>query len=371
MEIQPAMSTGPSQNLLITRQRGQIAILMIVTALAIYLCFRLIQPFLPSVAWAVALAVAAWPLHAGVLAYVRKPSLAAGISVGLIASMILTPAIFVIFLGARQAIDFFQSIEEQITSEGWRQYLDDKPTLASMAGWIESSFDVPRELTRLSTSVIPHIQTVVANSLGVVVDALITLFILFYLLRDQRKAIARLRSLMPLSTREANEVLQLLSNTIKGTIYGSLFVSMIQGTLGGLMFWFLGIPSPVFWGLTMGLAAMVPYLGAFIVWAPVAGFLALQGHFVSALILTGWGIVVVGSIDNLLWPVLVGNQVRMHSALLFLAVLGGLLLFGASGLILGPLILALTLAIGDIWRRRASSTRRSRTSFTVGMNVPA
>ena len=134
-------------------------------------------------------------------------------------------------------------------------------------------------------------------------------------------------------------------------------VCAVQGTLAGLMFWWLGIPGPVLWGVVMGLLNIVPILGPYVIWLPIAIGLALQGDWGRALILTGWGAVVVGLIDNVLYPVLVGNRMRLHTLPVFFAILGGLVVFGSSGVILGPVILAITDALIHIWKVRTTAGR--------------
>ena len=131
----------------------------------------------------------------------------------------------------------------------------------------------------------------------------------------------------------------------------------MQGVLGGLIFWWLGLPAPILWGAVMALLAIVPVLGAFVVWLPVAIFLAASGQWGQAVILALWGTVVVGLIDNLLYPILVGKRLRLRTVPVFFAIVGGLAVFGAAGVILGPVILALTDAILEIWRRRTAGGR--------------
>ena len=145
-----------------------------------------------------------------------------------------------------------------------------------------------------------------------------------------------------------------VGDTIYATIYGTLAVSAVQGLLGGLMFWWLGLPAPLLWGVVMALLAVVPVLGAFVVWIPAALFLALDGSWGKALILTVWGMIVVGGIDNLLRPILVGNRLKLHTILAFMSVVGGLILFGSAGLILGPLALTVTTVLLGIWRSRTA-----------------
>ena len=151
-----------------------------------------------------------------------------------------------------------------------------------------------------------------------------------------------------------------VGDTIYATIYGTLAVSAVQGLLGGLMFWWLGLPAPLFWGVVMALLAVVPVLGAFVVWIPAALFLAMEGSWGKAIILAVWGGVVVGSIDNLLRPVLVGKRLQLHTVFVFISVVGGLLVFGASGLILGPVVLTITTVLLENWRGRTAGEAMAR-----------
>ena len=130
-----------------------------------------------------------------------------------------------------------------------------------------------------------------------------------------------------------------------------LVISAIQGTLGFLIFWILGLPSPLLWGVVMFFLSMIPMAGAFLVWVPAAIYLALIGAYVKALILVVWGLVVIGSIDNFLSPRLVGRRARLHELLIFFSVLGGLEVFGILGLVLGPVVVAITLALIEMVRQ--------------------
>lgn len=184
------------------------------------------------------------------------------------------------------------------------------------------------------------------------IGVLLTFYLLFYFLRDQRAVLLSLRSLSPLSEAEMDRLFSRVSDTVHATIYGTLAVAAVQGTLGGLMFWWLGLPAPLLWGLVMGVLAVVPVLGAFIVWIPAALFLALDGSWGKALMLAVWGGVVVGGIDNVMYPILVGHRLRLHTIPAFIAIVGGLVVFGPSGLILGPVTLTVTVLLLEIWRSR-------------------
>ena len=115
------------------------------------------------------------------------------------------------------------------------------------------------------------------------------------------------------------------------------------------MFWWLGLQAPLLWGVVMGLLAIIPILGAFIVWIPAALFLAIDGHWGQAIVLSLWGLIVVGTIDNLLRPILVGKRLKQHTVLAFISIVGGILVFGPAGLVLGPVALTTTAVLLEIW----------------------
>jgi predicted PurR-regulated permease PerM len=127
------------------------------------------------------------------------------------------------------------------------------------------------------------------------------------------------------------------------------------------MFWWLGLPSPVLWGVVMGMLAIVPILGAFIVWMPAAVYLVLSGDVGKAVILTVWGAVVIGFIDNLLYPLFVGRRAHLHTVPVFIAIMGGLALFGSAGMIVGPVILVVTVGLMHAWRSRWNREAHVRT----------
>ncbi len=194
--------------------------------------------------------------------------------------------------------------------------------------------------------------SVVRGSVVEVMSLLLTFYLLFYFLRDRRAGISVLRTVLPLTTPEMDRLFARVDDTIHATVYGTLMVAVVQGLLGGLMFWYLGLSAPLLWGVVMGLLAIVPIQGAFIVWIPAALFLLIDGHWGQAAILASWGMFVVGTIDNLLRPILVGNRLQLHTVLAFISVVGGIIVFGPAGLILGPVALTITTVLLEIWPKQ-------------------
>jgi predicted PurR-regulated permease PerM len=189
------------------------------------------------------------------------------------------------------------------------------------------------------------------GSLLQAVELFITFYLLFYFLRDTRAAKAMLKGWLPLTLPETEKLLRRVTETVYATVYGTIAVAAVQGSLGGLMFWALGLSTPLLWGLVMGLLSIVPLIGAFIVWIPAAMLLVVDGSWVRALILTAWGGIVVSNIDNILRPIFVGNRLRLHTIPAFISIVGGLLLFGAPGFILGPLAATMTMLMVEFWTR--------------------
>jgi predicted PurR-regulated permease PerM len=197
----------------------------------------------------------------------------------------------------------------------------------------------------------------------------LALFTLFFLFRDREPVAATIRSLMPMSERETDYFFDRIRSMTHATIYGTVVVALVQGGLGGLMFWLVGIPGALLWGVAMALLSMIPTAGAFIIWLPTAVVLGAQGEWGKAALIGAWGALVVGTIDNLLYPSLVGKEMRLHTLPVFFAIVGGVALFGAAGVVLGPVVLAATIALIDILRKRTAGGRPAATPTRQGLTA--
>jgi predicted PurR-regulated permease PerM len=312
---------------------------------------------MPAITWSLALAVVARPVHVWIHRRVRRPDISAGLAVAVIVIGLLAPALFIAREAAKQATQSFQGVRDFIGSGELKSKLERNPRTAALVAWTERNIDVKKELEQFAESFQRRLGRWIQGTIWTAIQSLITIFLLFYMFRDHRHALNYLRSLLPLSERESDDVIERVRVMIHATIYGTLVVAAVQGALGGLMFWILGIPGALLWSIAMGLLSIIPVLGAFVIWVPAAIGLAAGGSWAKAAVLTGWGTVVVGLIDNLLYPILVGKEMRLHTVPVFIAIVGGLFLFGASGLILGPVALALTLALIDVLCRRTADGR--------------
>lgn len=342
-EMEPTKSRGVA-----TRSRGKLLALSAATVIVLYLCFLLITPFIPPIVWAVTAAVITHRFSQWIGRLVKSDAVKAGVCVATVTVAVLLPAALVITVGTQQVA---KAVEEWSTIQ------------ANVNGWIErhprlnelwQDFDLAQEAPQLIDRLRPGAVAAVSTPVYLVVQTLLTLFILYFLYRDEDHVIKSVRSVLPLSDHETDRLFTRVDDTIIATILGSVTVAMVQGIMGGVMFAVLGIPGAALWALVMGLLAIIPYLGAFVIWGPMAVILAMQDEWMKAAILVGWGALAIGLIDNLLYPMLVGKRLRQHTVVAFIAILGGVSLFGATGIVLGPVVVSVAFFLLDLWRRRTA-----------------
>ncbi|MDD4977633.1 MAG: AI-2E family transporter [Gallionella sp.] len=329
----------------------QLLLLITMSVVATLGCVFMSAPFLPALTWATALAIMFSPLQQRLEKKLGKPNIAAALCVLLAALIVVIPASFVAQQLISEASNSAKSIHDLFVSGQWRDSVDAHPLVAPVLHWIERQFNVPGLVDSASAWLTSTAATLLQVSLHELVMLVLTFYLLFYFLRDRIKALVWLRTLSPLTSADMARMYGDVADTVNATLYGTLAVAIVQGTLGGLMFWWLDLPAPLLWGLVMALLAVIPVLGAFIIWIPAALFLLLTGNELQALVLILWGGIVVGGIDNLLYPILVGNRLKIHTVLAFISLVGGVMLFGTSGLVLGPLIFAVTRNLLQIWHR--------------------
>jgi predicted PurR-regulated permease PerM len=274
-----------------------------------------------------------------------------------VALVILGPVALI----GQQLVSEATDVVQRARGEHWGERLQTNVAknerLAPALNWLQQRFEPQAQLRRAAEAIGSTIPAMLAGSAAALGQFFVALFALFFFMRDKGGILRAMRRLVPLSPKETDEIFTRIHDTISATLTGHVLVRLIQGALGGLMFWFLGLPGALLWGTVMAIVSIVPVLGAFLVWVPAAIYLALTGALLKALILTVWGALVIGSIDNILFPLLVGNKIRMHTLPIFFSILGGLIFFGAVGIVLGPTTLAVTMALLEIWRRRTEHHR--------------
>jgi predicted PurR-regulated permease PerM len=348
-----AVAAGDAAGDWANERNGKQLVLVGLTLGLLVLCLRLVDPFLPALVGAITVAVVTHRLWMWLHKRIKATSVAAGIAVVGVAVTVLLPIIFLVFVAATEIVATVQAWQKEPLTKQLSERLAGYPRVEKLWHQFEANLDLTSLIQQVGQQV-QAIGTAIFSGIAyTVVQAALMLFVLYYLYRDEATALAAARRYTPLSDSETDRLFSRLTDTIHATIFGSVVVAMIQGSLGSLIFWLLGLPGAAVWGVTMGLLAMVPYMGTFVVWAPAAAVLALNGEYTRAGILVAWGMCVIAMIDNLVYPMLVGTRLRQHTVVSFIAVLGGITLFGASGIVLGPLLMTSVFTLLEIWRERA------------------
>lgn len=332
--------------------RVRLILLATATLGGVALCVYLALPFVGSLTAALTFAILFEPVHARIEAALKRPTLASLISVLAILLIVAIPSSLILQRLVTETVNGAYQTQRMLASGQMERILADYPALAPIAQWVQQQFDLPALLSGVASWLSNIGASLVRGSLAQATGFAITFYLLFYFLRDRRAARRAMLDLSPLTAEETERVFRRIADTVRAIVFGTIAVAIIQGALGGLMFWFLGLPAAFFWGVVMTILSVVPVLGSFVVWIPTAILLALGGEWGKAIILSLWGGLVVGNIDNILRPMLVGNRLKLHTVPAFISMIGGLLVFGAPGFILGPITVTLTLLLIDIWRGR-------------------
>jgi predicted PurR-regulated permease PerM len=337
---------------------------------ALYICWSMVQPFMNVLLWAAVLAVLFQPVHRRLLARIGSPTATAALSTILVLVTILAPTTFITvavvgelgrIAGNLEAGEIHRAIEQSSMAQ-------------RVLGWLSPYVDVQQlqapdvllqRLQAFSGALANRTVGVVGGVLATLVQTVLVIFTLFYLFRDGDSMREALYDVLPLERSQAGDVFVRTRDVITASVFGVIVIAGIQGVLGGVVFWALGLPSPLLWGVVMFFLSMIPMAGAFLVWAPAALFLAVSGEWGRAVFLVAWGVLVVGSIDNFLSPRLVGKRACMHELLIFFSVLGGVQVFGVLGLVLGPVMVAVTLALLDVVRQANRPPAETRSEESV------
>lgn len=321
--------------------------------LGIFLCYLIARPFLPSIVWAIGLTVLATPFQKRLEKRFGHSGLCSFACTIILAILVVIPVAISIQQIGVQAASGATLMETKIQTGEWRQVFADQPKLASLAQRIETQLDLPGIASSFSASMSELTFSLIKGSVYQLIEFGLTFYLMFFMLRDRELVLKGVSGFSPLTASQMATLFERINDTICATVYGSFAVAAIQGTALGLAFWMLGLPAPFFWGLMMACLALAPLAGACIVWAPAALFLATEGYWGKGILLVFVGLFVIVVVDNFLRPVLVGKQLKTHTTLVFISVVGGMLLFGASGILLGPIVLTTTQFLLELYNRKS------------------
>lgn len=324
--------------------------LSLLLIVSIAFCWVLL-PFYGAVFWAVILAILFAPLQRRLGTRLRgKPNLVALLT--LLATLLIAvlPMAVIGTLLVQEGAHLYQRIESG--------ELDIGASLLQFRDLLPSSLQ--RQLERLGLGDLRDLRETLSgfalqgsqflatkafsvgqSTFGFLVLFVVMLYLLFFLIRDGRQLVAQVREAIPLENEQKRRLFSKFTRVVRATVKGNVVVAITQGALGGLIFWFLGIPSVLLWGVVMAFLSLLPAVGAGLIWTPVAIYYFVTGDIWQGVVLTLYGVCVIGLVDNVLRPILVGKDTKMPDYMVLISTLGGLSLFGLNGFVIGPLIAAL------------------------------
>ena len=331
-------------------------LLLLVTVSVAFLA--ILWPFYEAVFWGLALAILFMPLHRKVLQRMPgKPNLAALSTLVLCLVVVILPMTLLSISLVQEAthvyerlrsgqLDFGTYVQQVIAAlPAWAVSLLDSLDLTSVAALQHKLSTVSVQASQL---VATRALNIGQNTLQFVVSFGVMLYLLFFLLRDGQALGARIRRAIPLEESHKHDLSSKFITVNRATLKGNIMVAATQGFLGGFIFWALGIQGPVLWGVLMAFLSLLPAVGAGLIWGPVAIYFFATGSVWQGSVLTAYGIGVIGLVDNILRPILVGKDTKMPDYVVLVSTLGGMTLFGLHGFVIGPVIAALFIAIWDL-----------------------
>ena len=332
-------------------QNAYYLLLTIITILFVSLIFNFAAPIL----WSIVVSIIFYPLYEKLLLMTNKKSLSSMLSLILILLLVIMPSIAVLGLIGNELINFINS-SENYSFEQYFQMIPNESAINQLIAWsglsindlIEKADDF---LISASKMLYQSVSTISANVINFFVSLFIFVYLTFFFLRDGEKILQHCMDAFPMKNEDESYLLDQFQKTTRATIKGTVMVALAQGFLGYLTLLLIGINGALIWGAVMALLSIVPAIGTVLVWLPIALVLFLNGEIMDASLLIFSGVFIIGMIDNLLRPILIGKETKMPDYLILLTTIGGISIFGITGFIVGPIIASLFISIWSLSSR--------------------
>ena len=337
----------------------------------LYLVYQILAPFLDTLGWAGVIGIATYPLYRRLRKRLSgRGTVAASIMTPLVVMTLVVPFVFFIFVLGGEVSQVYQKLEKLTASGGpdILRTLSSNPAIHPILDRVQPVLNMLDlevgntllpALKKMATFLLGYSTAILKNFFLLIIKLVLMVITLFFLYRDGEAFLQRFLSVLPLEVTESDALLETVRRVLSAVIYGILLTCLIQGILGGVGFWFSGLPSPVLFGALMAVSALVPVVGTALIWLPGALWLVADGQVFMGIILLCWGMFVVGMVDNLLRPFFISGRAHLSLFIIALGVLGGVFAFGPLGVVTGPIVLALFLAVFEIYSRRVFPGRRA------------
>jgi predicted PurR-regulated permease PerM len=327
--------------------------LLAATILSLYICWLMLQPLVDVLLWATVLSIIFYPVRNFFVRRMLNPAWAAAMSCLFVVAVIVIPISLVataVIAEATSAATYLKDNAAHLLSRDTGAFRFLSHYIVDLDKMGTRDYLV-YQLQNFGGDIASKLPSIVGGVIFRVLEVIFVILTMYYLFRDGDRVQSALLDSLPLERAQSQRIFFRTREVIGASVYGVLVIATIQAILGGLAFWALGLPEPLLWSVVLFFLSMIPMAGSFIVWVPAALYLALTEHWVRAIVLALWCMGVVGMIDNVLRPRLVGKRTRLHELLIFFSVLGGLQVFGVVGLVMGPVVVAITLALVDVFRK--------------------
>jgi predicted PurR-regulated permease PerM len=337
-------------------QRGAFLLLLALVTVAFG---WILMPFAGAVLWGVALAILFTPLYRRLLARMKKrPNLAALTTLAICLVIVILPLVMV----GISLVQEVAAVAQRMRSGelNFANYL--QQIMSAVPQWLLNWLDrfglgnVEALISKLTVALGQGSQLIATQALSIgqntfdfLVSFFVMLYLLYFVLRDGAQLSKTIRESLPMARPHTHYLLNKFTTVVRATVKGNVVVAAVQGAIGGVALWALGVQGPLLWGVLMAFLSLLPAVGAALVWAPVAIWFLATGAIVKGLILIAVGVLVIGLIDNVLRPLLVGKDTQMPDYIVLVSTIGGMAIFGINGFVIGPVVAALFMAAWDLF----------------------
>lgn len=343
--------------------------------------FVLVEPFMHTIILSAILAIIFSPLNARLFTKLgERGNLAAGLTSVLVVVLILLPTAFLVWGLITEGMHSMMAIRAWADRNDFGEILR-SDRFVNVLVWARESLPfvtideaaIQAKLLTLTQnftqSMLDASATLVGNMAKLVLRFFLMIFMIFYFLREGRGIVHKIKYLAPLRTHQEDFIIESLQRVSRAVLLGSLLIAVLQGLVGSIGLWIVGIP-PLFWGTMMGLAALIPVIGTGLIWIPAAAYLYFFGEWHMAMFFLFFNVIIVTNIDTILRPMLMRKAAQVSPFYIFLAILGGIHAFGALGIIYGPLILTFLMVMIKIYSEEYKDVLTSRSAYREYRNEP-
>ncbi len=336
----------------------QLTFLLLLTLVTLLFVF-LLKPFFAPIFWACAISLLFYPVQIRLVERLgNRPNLIALITLLLCVVVLVIPVILILSTFVAEGTDLYTRLSSgEVDASAYLDRMREAvPLLERVLDWLELDFAALEEeatagALAASGFAARNVFSLGQSTFNFFLSLALMLYMTFFLLRDGSQLIDLITRALPLGDERERLLFAKFAEVTRATIKGNLVVAIVQGALGGVIFWLLGLPTPVLWGVLMAIVSLIPAVGAGLVWLPFSIYLFVTGQPTSGLILLIYGVAVIGLADNILRPLLVGRDTKLPDWLVLLSTLGGLVMFGIHGFVMGPLVAAVFIVFWQIFCR--------------------